>query len=223
LLPKIFITSTAFTIQALTSLTIFSEGMTGAELAEDQSFTRNVESSIAAALGTSQSRVQVTEVIADGRRLIEDAQKLLASGRRLSQYVLTIKYEMYLDDKDQVAEVNSKLSDRTPQESFSKTFATYLAYNERAQGRDIEVSGVFVSSVEVIDSEATTTKPDTTSSISSATATTESRTATSTGSPTSTALLDQLAAQDQVAVAGYTCPSRHLSYAVFIIALVFAQ
>lgn len=197
--------------------------MTGAELAEDQSFNRNVESSIAAALGTSQNRVQVTEVIADGRRLIEDAQKLLASGRRLSQYVLTIKYEMYLDDEDQVAEVSSKLSDRTSQESFSKTFATYLGYNERAQGRDTEVSGVFVSSVEVIDSEATTAKADTTSSISSATATGESRTATSTGSPTSTALLDQLLAQDQVAVAGYTCPSQHLSYAVFIIALVFAQ
>lgn len=217
-------------------VTVFLGGsLTGEALAEEESFAQSAEYAIAASLGTAQNRVKVTEVTAVGRRLIEDVEGSSASQRRLSTYVLNIKYEVYLDDNDQLEATKSKLSD-----SVSATFAVELSEKERSMGRNTQVSSVYIN--KDIEVEEKTTRPPSngmtqpsdsgsacigpsctttiivsTGDASEATVGEEEMDSRSTtGDPTTTE-------PDRLAVAGYTCPSRHLSYAVLFAGLVFAH
>jgi len=150
---------------------------------------------------------------------------------------LNIKYEVYLDDNDQLAETKTKLSD-----SVSATFAVELSEKERSLGRNTQVSSVYINKDLEVEEKTTRRPPSTgiteTSDSGSAcigpSCTTtiivstgdrpedtvgeeDSRAMSTTGDPTTTEP-DRLAA-----VAGYTCPSRHLSYAVLFAGLVFAH
>lgn len=138
------------------------DGIAAKELAQEQSFIRNVEYAIAVGLGKMSQDVQVREIIVLGRRLMEDSDTSSSSGQRLKSSMMNIKYSLYLAGEDDVSQMRSKLSQKKMESirfraAFASTLEVELGEIERAHGRDTVVSGVSISTAVEIENRTTST------------------------------------------------------------------
>lgn len=142
--------------------------MPGQRLAADPTFAQNAACSIAAGLGKPQESVQVTDINVEGRRLLEEdsgasvaspdlssANSSFPAWRRLNSLdgcafkckkaILNIKYAVYLSEEDEVVQVRTKLTSELSRASFAQTLGIELAEKERSQGRNIDITSIYIS------------------------------------------------------------------------------
>jgi len=139
---------TTYTVKSALTLDFgkLPENVTAAQLANDTTFMKNVEGSIATGLGVDPSKVTVTKIsVVTDRRLSEAEQ------RRLQGTKLKIEYELVTTSEAEAKQMKETLSDPAKAASFGAAFKTALVASEAASGRTVEVK-------DIVTEEATMTQ-----------------------------------------------------------------
>jgi hypothetical protein len=139
---------TKYAVSSSLTLTLESvpEGMTAQTLANDESFTTNVRTSIATAFAVDVDKVTVAIRVA--RRLDSDADvpEEPSSGASMR---LQVDYKVETMMEDTASQIESTMKDSGSRQEFANSFQTQLLQRESSSGRVIVIDKVAASEAKV--------------------------------------------------------------------------